>query len=208
METHLRAGVAIYNAGEYHAAHDAWEAHWLDLTEGTDDERLLHGLIQFTAAVYHAHGGNWSGTTGLAESAREYLDGLPSSYREVNVGDVRRFLDRLEADPERIERTQPLSLRYDGQAVSTRELGLDATVVAATVLAEEYGFDESVIERAGRYARADIDDDTTRSPFVTFLFDFVREPENRPIVVQRLTEHVQRRSHREDDVSGLFETNE
>ena len=25
MDAHLRAGVAIYNAGHYHAAHDAWE---------------------------------------------------------------------------------------------------------------------------------------------------------------------------------------
>jgi predicted metal-dependent hydrolase len=208
METHLRAGMVIYNAGEYHAAHDAWESHWLDLTKGTDDERFLHGLIQFTAAVYHARNGNWSGATGLAESAREYLTGLPETYRGVNVGAVRRYLDRLEADPERVERAQPLSLTDDGHRVAASDLGLDATIVAATVLAEEYGFDESVIERAGRYATADVDDETTRSPFVTFLFDFVREPENRPIVVQRLTEHVERRSHREDDVSGLFETDE
>jgi hypothetical protein len=206
METHLRAGMAIYNAGEYHAAHDAWEAHWLDLPKGTDDERFLHGLIQFTAAVYHARNGNWSGATGLAESAQEYLTALPKTYRGVNVGGVRRYLGSLEADPERIERSQPLSLRSDGQPVTTTDLGLDATIVAATVLAEEHGFDESVIERAGRYATADVGDETTRSPFVTFLFDFVREPENRPIVVQRLTEHVERRSHREDDVSGLFET--
>ncbi|MFB6301121.1 MAG: DUF309 domain-containing protein, partial [Halobacteriales archaeon] len=52
MDAHLRAGIAIYNAGGYHAAHDAWEDHWLDLESGTDDERFLHGLIQFTAAVH------------------------------------------------------------------------------------------------------------------------------------------------------------
>jgi len=208
METHLRAGIAIYNAGEYHAAHDAWESHWLDLPDGTDDERFLHGLIQFTAAVYHARNGNWSGATGLAESAQEYLADLPERYQRVNVGEVRQSLDGLETDPERIERAPPLSLTEEGHQVTTTDLGLDATIVAATVLAEEHGFDESVIEQAGRYATTDIDDETTRSPFVTFLFDFVREPENRPIVVQRLTEHVERRSHREDDVSGLFETDE
>ncbi|NIS31883.1 MAG: DUF309 domain-containing protein, partial [Actinobacteria bacterium] len=60
MDAHLRAGIAIYNAGGYHAAHDAWEDHWLELEAGTDDERFLHGLIQFTAAVHHAQGANWT----------------------------------------------------------------------------------------------------------------------------------------------------
>ena len=69
MREHLRAGIAVYNAGEYHAAHDAWEDYWLDLERGTDDERLLHGLIQFTAAVHHAEERNWEGAVGLAESA-------------------------------------------------------------------------------------------------------------------------------------------
>jgi len=49
----LRAGIAIHNAGHYHAAHDAWEDEWLELDDGSD-ERLLHGLIQFTAAIHHA----------------------------------------------------------------------------------------------------------------------------------------------------------
>jgi predicted metal-dependent hydrolase len=205
METHLRAGIAIYNAGEYHAAHDAWEDHWLDLESGSDDEQFLHGLIQFTAAVYHARNGNWSGATGLAESARAYLGVLPETYRQVNVAEVRQYLDCLETDPERIERAAPPALREGGQPIRATDLELEGTIVAAGVLAAEYGFDESVIERAGRYATTDIEDDTTRSPFVTFLFDFVREPETRPIVMQRLTEHVQRRSHREDDVAGLFD---
>ena len=77
MEAALRAGVAIYNAGEFHAAHDAWEAEWLGLDDGTDDERLLHGLIQFTAVVHHARERNWSGAVGLAESAGEYLADHP-----------------------------------------------------------------------------------------------------------------------------------
>jgi predicted metal-dependent hydrolase len=82
MESHLRAGVAVYNAGQYHAAHDAWEDHWLDLEQGTDDEQFLHGLIQFTAAVHHARTRNWSGATGLASSARDYL-GL---FRQPTAG--------------------------------------------------------------------------------------------------------------------------
>lgn len=205
MDEHLRAGIAIYNAGEYHAAHDAWEAHWLDLKRGSDDERFLHGLIQFTAVVYHARNRNWGGATGLAESAAEYLADLPADYRGVNVGPARRYLDALGVDPERIERRQPLALTVDGVALGLADLDFEETVVAADVLAEEYGYDEAVVDRAAAFARADLDDERTASPFVTLLFDFVREPEQRGIVFQRLTEHVEKRAHREDDVAGLFD---
>jgi len=208
MDEHLRAGIAIYNAGEFHAAHDAWEAHWLDLKEGTDDEQFLHGLIQFTAAVYHARNRNWSGATGLAASAVEYLADLPATYRGVDLHAVRSYLAALGGDPELIERRRPLALAYDRAVLRLADLDFAGTVIAADVLAEEYGYDEGLIERTVAFARADLDDERTASPFVTFLFDFVREPARRGIIVQRLREHVERREQREDDVSGLFDTQE
>jgi len=208
MEPSLLAGIAIYNEGGYHAAHDAWEHHWLALQSGTDDERFLHGLIQFTAAVYHARNGNWSGATGLAESGAAYLSDLPETYRGVNVGAVRRYLDALAADPERIERHSPLALTYEGDPIESTDLPFDATAVAASVLAEERGYEDTVIDRACEYARADLDDGKTASPFVTFLFDFVRDPEHRGTVYSRLSAHVERRSNRVDDVSGFFEKRE
>jgi hypothetical protein len=205
MDEHLRAGVAIYNAGEFHAAHDAWEAHWLDLKEGTDDEQFLHGLIQFTAAVYHARDRNWSGATGLAESAAGYLTDLPATYRGINIDAVSSSLSALGDDPELVERRRPLHLTYDGHVLTLEDLDFAETAIAADVIAEEYGYDETLIERTVEFARADLDDDQAASPFVTFLFDFVREPAQRGIIVQRLGEHVERRAQREDDVSGLFD---
>ena len=204
MDAHLRAGVAIYNAGGYHAAHDAWEDRWLNLGDGPD-ERFLHGLIQFTAAVYHATEGNDSGAVGLAESAQGYLADLPADYRGVNVGEVREFLADLEADPDLLAASEPLPLRYEGEALFPADLDLEGTCVAAAVLAEEEGYDEEAIEHAAGYAREDIAEGGTGSPFVPLLFDFVREPDNRGIVAQRLGEHVQRRRRREDDVEGLFD---
>jgi len=206
MDAHLRAGVAIYNAGYYHAAHDAWEDHWLGLESGTDDELLLHGVIQFTAAVFHARNRNWSGTTGLAESASEYLADLPSEYRAVNVGTVRDYLAALEGDPERIERAPAPALTYEGQALEFADLDFDATAVAAEVLAEELGYDEHAVEQAVGYARADLDAGEEGSRFVTFVFDFVRDEDNRALVAQRLAEHGQRRAHRDADVDGLFDS--
>ena len=208
MDAHLRAGIAIYNAGEYHAAHDAWEAHWLDLQQGCDDELFLHGLIQFTAAVYHARNRNWEGATGLADSAVEYLADLPSAYRRVNVGDVRAYLTALGGDPELVERRRPLYLAYDGRVLDLDDLWFESTAIAAGVLAEAHGYDEALIEQAGAFARADLQGNVATSPFVTFLFDFVREPENRDTIVQRLSEHADRRASREADVSGLFDHRE
>ncbi len=205
MDAHLRAGIAIYNAGGYHAAHDAWEDHWLDLDSGTADERFLHGLIQCTAAVHHARHHNWSGATGLAESAGAYLDGLDGGYRGVNLDAVRSYLATLVADPEVIERARPVPLTYEGERLRPPDLDFEATAVAATILAEEQGYDEEAVGHAATYARSDLADGQAESPFVTLLFDFVRDPESRGIIAQRLGEHVDRRRHREADVEGLFD---
>ena len=204
MQPSLRAGIAIYNAGEYHAAHDAWEDHWLDLEEGTEDEQFLHGLIQFTAAIYHARNRNWSGATGLAESAQEYLAGLPETYHGVHIENVRSYLARLACDPAMIERRRPLQITYEGQPLSLDDLDFEETAIAAHVLAEEHGYDEGLIDHVITYAEADLEDDT-QNPFVPLVFDFVREPANRPIIAQRMAEHAERRQAKADDVAGLFD---
>ncbi|WP_423743362.1 DUF309 domain-containing protein (plasmid) [Haladaptatus sp. SPP-AMP-3] len=205
MDASLRAGVAIYNAGEFHAAHDAWEDQWLDLERDTDDERFLHGLIQFTAVVHHTADANWTGIRGLAESAAEYLAGLPDEYRGANVEPVRSYLRAVRDDPEHVERTAPPQLTIDGTVLRPEDLGFDASAVAALVLAEEFGYDEPTFERAVEFARGDLDAGDEGSRFITFLMDFVRQPENRALIAQRLGQHVKKREFRETDVSGLFE---
>lgn len=204
MEAHLRAGVAVYNEGEYHGAHDAWEDLWLDLESGTDDERLLHGLIQFTAAVYHARNGNWSGAVGLADSGRAYLRDVPGEYRGVNVHRARSYLGGLAADPERIERARPPALTVEGEALLFTDLDVEAAAVAARVIAEEYGYDESVLERAGTYAHEDVEAGDTTSPVVTLVFSFLRNDERRDSIYQRLEQQVDRRGARGGDGEEPF----
>ncbi|WP_411967872.1 DUF309 domain-containing protein [Haloferax sp. YSSS75] len=205
MDDSLRAGVAIYNAGAYRAAHGAWEATWLDLEDGSDDERFLHGLIQFTAAVHHARDGNHSGATGLAVSAQRYLDGLPADYRGVDLDAVRAYLSELESDPDVAVRDDPLSLRLDGDVVTPDELDFDAIVVAAEVLTEELdGYDESIVADAIEYAREEVTEGR-QTQFTAMVFDFVQNETQRGLVYQRMGEHVRLRRRRENDVSGLFE---
>lgn len=175
MDAHLRAGVAVYNEGEYHGAHDAWEELWLELEAGTDDERLLHGLIQFTAAVFHARNGNWVGAVGLADSGAGYLRGLPEDYRDVNVETARSYLTALETDPERIERSGPPALRVGGEALGYDDLPFDAAVVAAGVLSSEYGYDESSREEAASFARERLRDGNGTRSFKPLVLEFLRE---------------------------------
>ena len=204
VRDHLRAGAAVYNDGFHHAAHDAWEERWLECEDGTDDERLLHGLIQFTAAVHHARGRNWEGAVGLAASARDYLSGLPDDYRDVRLPPVRSFLAALAADPEVIERRPPVRLAHGDDVPRLADLEFEPTAIAAPILADELGYDPEPLERARSYARRDLEAGADDSRFITLLFDFVREDEHRGIVYQRLTDHVGRRRAKEDDVEGLF----
>ena len=45
------AGIELYNAGEFHAAHDAWEERWRDDC-GPREKLFLQALIQ-SAVVFH-----------------------------------------------------------------------------------------------------------------------------------------------------------
>jgi hypothetical protein len=205
MDDALRAGVAIYNAGAHRVAHGAWESEWLTLDKDSDDERLLHGLIQFTAAVHHAHAGNVSGATGLATSAQMYLDGLDDDYRSIDLSDVRESLGRLESDPERAVEDGVTALRVGGVAVTYDDLDFDAIALAAETLAEELAeYEASVVEDAVEYAREEISTGV-KTQFTAMVFDFVREETHRGLVYQRLREHVRRKRQRESDVSGLFD---
>ena len=204
MDAALRAGIAVFDAGHYHAAHDAWEDEWLDLSEGSDDERLLHGLIQFSAAVHHAREGNPTGAVGLCESARGYLDGLPADYRGVNVDAVREYLAVLESDPEGVADADPPPLTHEGEALELAALDPPASIEAALALAENAGYDEDVFERAAAYAREGLGEGELNE-FGALLCDFAAEPEQRALVATRLRQHVERRKQREDDVSGLFD---
>ncbi|WP_331235060.1 DUF309 domain-containing protein [Natronorarus salvus] len=205
MRGPLRAGIAIYNAGEHHAAHDAWEGVWLGLDRESDEARLLQGLIQFTATIYHARGRNWTGATGLAGSALAYLEGLGDRPNGVDLRPVRGTLSLLASDPEWIERSEPPPLTHENEALSLSELDFEESTIAAAVFAEEGdGYDEAIVETAIEYADRDLESGYETSPFVTLVLDFAREPDRREIAYRRLEEHVSRRLAEEEDVSGLF----
>jgi len=202
MESSLRAGITLYTAGDVHAAHEPWEAVWLDLSAG-DDEKLFHGLIQFVGSVYHAESRNWSGAVGLAECAQQYLRPLPTPYRGVDTNAIVTTLERLATDPERIEREPRPPLRYKNRALCAADCDLAAITTATTVLAARDDYDEAIVRSAIEYAHAEVE--TAQSTWIGLLATFVDERQHRALVYDRLRRRVERRRQRERDVAGLFD---
>ena len=46
------AGIDLYNAGEFHAAHDAWEDRWMGEV-GPQEKLFLQAMIQSAVAFHH-----------------------------------------------------------------------------------------------------------------------------------------------------------
>lgn len=215
MRANVRAGLALFNDGFYHAAHDPLEAAWLASDRDDVDGRFLQGLVQLTAAVHHARNRNWEGAVGLAESALEYFDPVPRSHRGVDVALVERVLETLASDPEVVERRPMPWLTYDGERVTREDLAFDAAALVAEALAEERGLDEGVIGRAVAYVREDRDREATDAlaasardesdKLARFVVDFATNDTDYDIIITRLADHVDRRDQRASDVDGLFD---
>ncbi|MFC7176731.1 DUF309 domain-containing protein [Halosegnis marinus] len=195
----LRAGVAVFNAGHYHAAHDAWEPPYRDADGPARD--FLQGLIQYAAAAHHVTTGNREGAQGLADSALGYLDGADD--RGIDLAPVRAWLRDCRDDYPAVAGERPPALALDGETPDLPDLRYPAAAVAAPLVAEATGYDAGALRAGAEYALADLADEEVGSPFVTLVLDFLAG-ERRGVIVTRLSQHVDRRRSREDDVKGLF----
>jgi uncharacterized protein len=94
----LAEGLRLYDAGEFFAAHEAWEGVWLGAQE--PDKTFLQGLIQVTAAFYHLRRNNPLGTVLLLQAALRRLDRYPACYGGVSVAllchDIRQRILALD----------------------------------------------------------------------------------------------------------------
>jgi predicted metal-dependent hydrolase len=95
----LAEGLRLYDAGEFFAAHEAWETVWLGSLE--PDKTFLQGLIQVTAAFYHFQRSNRLGTALLLQAALRRLERYPARFGGISVtllcDDIRERLLALEA---------------------------------------------------------------------------------------------------------------
>lgn len=88
----LRRGAALFNAGRYFAAHEAWERIWRGAVGA--DRTIVQGLIQAAAAMLHRERGNSRGAERLWKRARAKLESAPEIYRGLAIGELRIALER------------------------------------------------------------------------------------------------------------------
>jgi len=89
--TRLKAGVELFNRGEYFEAHEVWEELWRDCPAA--DRRFVQALIQAAVAVHHFERGNHTGAARLFRSGQHYME----PYRPRHHGlDVDAFWRQME----------------------------------------------------------------------------------------------------------------
>jgi len=64
------AGIDLFNAREFYAAHDTWEERWLG-EAGTAEKLFLQGLIQSAVAFYHLETGRRGAARAMYQRAKE-----------------------------------------------------------------------------------------------------------------------------------------
>ncbi|HEX7957887.1 MAG TPA: DUF309 domain-containing protein [Pyrinomonadaceae bacterium] len=86
------AGIDLYNAGEFHAAHDAWEERWRDDC-GPREKLFLQALIQSAVVFHHIEIGRRGAARRMYGMALEKFERLGAT-RFMSL-DVRDYLAQL-----------------------------------------------------------------------------------------------------------------
>src|SRR5678816_4270331 len=105
------AGIDLYNAGEFHAAHDAWEERWMGEV-GPDEKLFLQAMIQSAVAFHHLQIGRPGAARQMYQRAKEKFARLGAKvFMSLDLEDYQAQLDRalswLLTVPDPRELTQP-----------------------------------------------------------------------------------------------------
>lgn len=103
------AGIELYNAGEFHAAHDAWEERWMGEV-GQSEKLFLQAMIQSAVAFHHLEIGRPGAARRMYQMAKEKFERLQTDrFMSLDLRDYQAQLDRAlswlltVADPRTIE---------------------------------------------------------------------------------------------------------
>jgi hypothetical protein len=87
------AGIDLYNAGEFHAAHDAWEERWMD-DVGPAEKLFLQAMIQSAVAFHHLEIGRPGAAREMYRRATEKFARLGAArFMSLDLEDYQRQLD-------------------------------------------------------------------------------------------------------------------
>lgn len=122
------AGIDLYNAGEFHAAHDAWEERWMGPVDA-EEKLFLQAMIQSAVAFHHLQIGRPGAARQMYLAAREKFAKLGvDSFMSLDLIDYQQQLDRALSwllsvpDPRKIEppTIQPPVIRLVATMVTER----------------------------------------------------------------------------------------
>lgn len=86
FDEELHRAAQLFNAGEYHAAHEVLDALWE--TCASEETDFLKGLIQACIAMHHFQSGNLEGARKLYSGHRQYLGRFLPAHRGVDVASL------------------------------------------------------------------------------------------------------------------------
>lgn len=87
------AGIDLYNAGEFHAAHDAWEERWMGEV-GPQEKLFLQAMIQSAVAFHHLDIGRPGAARQMYLRAKEKFARLGVSvFMSLDLAEYQRQLD-------------------------------------------------------------------------------------------------------------------
>jgi hypothetical protein len=103
------AGIDLYNAGEFHAAHDAWEERWMGPV-APDEKLFLQAMIQSAVAFHHLQIGRPGAARQMYLAAKEKFGRLGCKvFMSLDLEEYQAQLDRALSwltsvpDPREIE---------------------------------------------------------------------------------------------------------
>ncbi len=106
------AGIDLYNAGEFHAAHDAWEARWVDDC-GPREKLFLQAMIQSAVIFHHLEIGRPGAARRMYQMATEKFARLGvTRFMSLDLVDYQAQLERAlrwlltAADPREVVRPE------------------------------------------------------------------------------------------------------
>lgn len=105
------AGIDLYNSGEFHAAHDAWEERWMGEV-GAKEKLFLQAMIQSAVAFHHLEIGRPGAARRMYQMSKEKFARLGTSvFMSLDLEDYQAQLDQalswLTTVPDPRELAQP-----------------------------------------------------------------------------------------------------
>jgi predicted metal-dependent hydrolase len=88
------AGIDLYNAGEFHASHDAWEERWMGEV-GPKEKLFLQAMIQSAVAFHHLQIGRPGAARRMYQMAKEKFARLGTNvFMSLDLSDYQAQLDQ------------------------------------------------------------------------------------------------------------------